>query len=88
MRTIMGLHTKEEAGHVLDLETSAYNRALDAVDRREPVAVIFELGYIKAISDLADAQIARGPSIPETRGLSLIAKDHLRWLDVELKKIS
>jgi hypothetical protein len=54
----LGLHTEEEQAVALNLAEAAYERAVEAHERRDPIAMASEIGYIKAISELAEAERA------------------------------
>jgi hypothetical protein len=55
----LGLHTEKEQVVAIDLAAASYERAVQAHERRDSVAMAFEIGYIKAISELAEAEGAR-----------------------------
>lgn len=80
MKPRLGLHTQEEVGKALDMAGAAYNRALDAYYQgKDAVAIAFEIGYIKAISDLAEAEGARG--------LMSITRENVARLDAYLSEL-
>lgn len=63
MRPRLGLHTEQEINEAETMADEAFNRAHLAYKDRDTAAMAFEMGYIKAISDLAMKEGARSLGI-------------------------
>lgn len=79
MRPFMGLHAQEEVRQAEMMANEAFDMAVRAHDRRDAVAMAFEIGYIKAIADLA---LKEG-----SHSLETMARGLLRRLDIDFRKL-
>lgn len=53
MEPTLGLHTKKERREALGLATDAYRNAVEASQSGDPLSMVSEMGYIRAIGHLA-----------------------------------
>lgn len=79
MKPSLGLHTREEIRQAELMANEAFDMAMKAHDREDAIAMAFEMGYLKAIADLAMKEGAESLEAM-TRGL-------LRRVDMDFRNL-
>lgn len=75
MSTSLGLHTKKERREALGLATQAYHNAVEASQSGDPLSMVSEMGYIRAIGQLAMQEGADDlASICRTQTIDLVER--------------